>query len=72
MAGASVPFASLLRGLRTEARMTQEELAESAGLTSRAISYLERGEVTTPHKDTVRLLANALRLTGVASSKADR
>ena len=49
--------------------MTQEELAESAGLTSRAISYLERGEVTTPHKDTVRLLANALRLTGQARAQ---
>jgi tetratricopeptide (TPR) repeat protein/DNA-binding XRE family transcriptional regulator len=63
---AEVPssFASLLRGLRTEAGMTQEELAEAAGLSSRAISYLERGEVTTPHKDTVRLLAGALGLAG--------
>jgi tetratricopeptide (TPR) repeat protein/transcriptional regulator with XRE-family HTH domain len=59
-----LPFAGLLRGLRTEAGLTQEELAEAAGLTSRAISYLERGEVTMPHRETVRLLADALRLAG--------
>jgi tetratricopeptide (TPR) repeat protein/transcriptional regulator with XRE-family HTH domain len=44
--------------------LTQEELAQSAGLSSRAISDLERGIVRIPHKDTVRLLADALRLTG--------
>jgi tetratricopeptide (TPR) repeat protein/transcriptional regulator with XRE-family HTH domain len=63
-----VPFGGLLRGLRTEAGLTQEELAEAAGLTSRAISYLERGEVTTPHRDTVWLLIGALRLTGQAQA----
>jgi tetratricopeptide (TPR) repeat protein/transcriptional regulator with XRE-family HTH domain len=64
-----LPFPGLLRGLRTEAGLTQEELAEAAGLTSRAISYLERGEVTTPHKETVRLLADALRLAGPARAQ---
>jgi tetratricopeptide (TPR) repeat protein/transcriptional regulator with XRE-family HTH domain len=64
VAGVPLPFAGLLRGLRTEGGLTQEELAEAAGLSARAISYLERGEVTTPHKETVRLLADALRLTG--------
>jgi tetratricopeptide (TPR) repeat protein/transcriptional regulator with XRE-family HTH domain len=61
-----LPFAGVLRGLRTEAGLTQEELAEAAGLSSRAISYLERGDVATPQKETVRLLADALRLTGPA------
>jgi len=63
---AEVPlaFAGVLRGLRTEAGLTQEELAEAAGVTARAISYLERGEVTTPRKETVRLLADALMLAG--------
>jgi tetratricopeptide (TPR) repeat protein/transcriptional regulator with XRE-family HTH domain len=46
--------------------MTQEELAEAAGLSPRAISDLERGMVTTPHRDTVRLLAEALHLDGPA------
>ncbi len=69
MAEVLLSFASVLRGLRTEAGLTQEELAEAAGLSSRAISYLERGEVGTPRKETVRLLADALRLTGVNRSQ---
>src|SRR5580698_9404672 len=56
----------MLRGLRTGAGLTQEELAEAAGLNSRTVSDLERGLVTTPHKDTVRLLADALQLGGSA------
>jgi tetratricopeptide (TPR) repeat protein/transcriptional regulator with XRE-family HTH domain len=61
-----VRFADMLRALRLGARLTQEELAEAAGLSPRAISDLERAVVSTPHKDTVRLLADALRLTGPA------
>jgi tetratricopeptide (TPR) repeat protein/DNA-binding XRE family transcriptional regulator len=57
-------FARLLRKLRTEARLTQEELAEAAGLSPRSISDLERGINRTAHKDTARLLADALHLTG--------
>jgi tetratricopeptide (TPR) repeat protein/transcriptional regulator with XRE-family HTH domain len=59
-------FASLLRKLRREAGLTQEELAGAAGLSVRAVSYLERGAVTSPQKDTVRLLADALGLVGPA------
>ena len=55
-------FGSVLRGLRREARLTQEELAEAAGLSVRAVAYLERGAVSTPQKETVRLLADALGL----------
>jgi transcriptional regulator with XRE-family HTH domain len=36
-------LAGLLRELRVEARLTQEELAEAAGLSPRTISDLERG-----------------------------
>jgi tetratricopeptide (TPR) repeat protein/transcriptional regulator with XRE-family HTH domain len=57
-------FAGLLRRLRREARLTQEDLAEAAGLSVRAVAYLERGVVSTPQKETVRLLADALGLTG--------
>jgi transcriptional regulator with XRE-family HTH domain len=64
-----LPFAGLLRGLRSEAGLTQEELAAAAGLTARAISYLERGEVTVPRRETVRLLAEALRLTGAPRAR---
>jgi len=62
-------FAGVLRGLRIQAGLTQEELAAAAGLSSRAISYLERGVVATPHRDTVRLLAGALRLEGPARAE---
>ena len=64
MAEPPVAFASLLRKLRRKARLTQEELAGAAGVSVRAVSNLERGAVTTPQKDTVRLLADALGLVG--------
>ena len=64
MAEAPAGFASLLRQLRRETRLTQEELAEAAGLSVRAVAYLERGVVATPQKETVRLLADALGLVG--------
>jgi tetratricopeptide (TPR) repeat protein/transcriptional regulator with XRE-family HTH domain len=59
-----VTFAALLRKLRTEARLTQEELAEAAGLSPRSVSDLERGIASTPRRETVRLLADALHLPG--------
>jgi tetratricopeptide (TPR) repeat protein/transcriptional regulator with XRE-family HTH domain len=59
-----VTFAGVLRRLRTGVQLTQEELARVAGLSVRAVSDLERGVATTPHRDTVRLLADALRLIG--------
>ena len=55
-------FAGLLRQLRTEARLTQEELAETAGLSPRSVSDLERGINRTARKDTAVLLAGALGL----------
>jgi len=61
-----VRFASMLRQLRAGAALTQEELAKAAGLNPRTVSDLERGLATTPHKDTVRLLAGALQLGGSA------
>lgn len=72
MAEPPVRFAGVLRGLRVNARLTQEELAEAAGLSWRAVSNLERGMVTTPHKDTVRLLAEPLQPCQVPSrARAD-
>ena len=52
-------FGGLLRQLRVEARLTQEELAEAAGLSPRSVSDLERGIHRTAHKDTAVLLADA-------------
>ena len=59
-------FGGLLRQLRTEARLTQEELAEAARLSPRSVSDLERGISRTARKDTAGLLADALSLTGPA------
>jgi transcriptional regulator with XRE-family HTH domain len=55
-----VTFGGLLRRLRTDAGLTQEELAEAAGVSSRSVSDLERGVNLTARKDTARLLADAL------------
>ena len=72
MAEPPVTFASLLRNLRTSARLTQEELAEAAGLSPRSISDLERGIAATPQRETIRLLADALGLTGPAGPISKR
>lgn len=53
-------FAAVLRALRESAGLTQQELAEQAGLTPHAISALERGTRTKPYPHTVRSLADAL------------
>lgn len=55
-------FGDLLRRYRVAAGLTQEELAEAAGLSRRAIGALETGARRIPHRDTVSLLAQALRL----------
>jgi non-specific serine/threonine protein kinase len=62
----ALDFAGLLRQLRGRARLTQEELAEAAGLSPRAVSDLERGIHRTAHKDTAVLLADALGVAGPA------
>jgi len=57
-----VSFGVLLRRYREQAGLTQEALAEKAGLTPNAISALERGRRRTPYPHTVQALAAALRL----------
>lgn len=55
-------FGGLLRRLRGAATLTQEELAQAAGISTRSVSDLERGINRTAHKDTALLLADALNL----------
>ena len=55
-------FGGLLRQLRAEAGLTQEELAEAAGLSPRSVSDLERGINRTARRDTAELLGGALGL----------
>jgi predicted ATPase/transcriptional regulator with XRE-family HTH domain len=53
-------FGALLRRQRLAAGLTQEALAERAGLSAKAVSDLERGPARTPRLGTVTLLADAL------------
>ena len=55
-------LAGLLRQLRAEARLTQQELAKAAGVSPRAVSDLERGINRTARHDTAVRLAGALGL----------
>ena len=55
-------FGNLLRRHRTAAALSQEELAERAGVSVRALSDLERGVHRAPRLETVRMLAGALGL----------
>src|SRR3979411_713443 len=55
-------FADLLRRHRLAAGLTQQELAERAGLSLRGLSDIERGLRTAPHRDTVLRLVKALHL----------
>ena len=55
-------LAGLLRQLRAEARLTQQELAKAAGVSPRSVSDLERGINRTARQDTAVRLAGALGL----------
>src|SRR5262249_4458264 len=57
-------FGALLRGRRRRALLSQEQLAARAELSERTVRDLETGRVRSPRLDTVRLLADALQLTG--------
>ncbi len=59
---ASQTFGALLRRYRVEAGLTQEALAEQAGLSVRGISDLERNLIRYPRRDTLQLLLDALAL----------
>lgn len=67
-----ISFAQLLKGLRIKAGMTQEQLAEAARLSARSVSDLERGINLTARRETARLLADALNLTGAERAEFER
>src|SRR6266852_1684402 len=62
MPAGSHEVADLLRQHRLAAGLTQEALAERAGLSLRGVSDLERDARRAPHRDTVRRLTAALGL----------
>jgi predicted ATPase/DNA-binding XRE family transcriptional regulator len=55
-------FSALLRRYRVAAGISQEALAERAGLSPQAVSAIERGERRAPRRETVAALARALAL----------
>lgn len=65
----TLTFAEVLRHMRAEAGLTQEELARKAGLTPQAVGSLERGVRTRPYPQTVRALADALGLGDDAAAR---
>jgi predicted ATPase/transcriptional regulator with XRE-family HTH domain len=64
----SADFGELLRQHRLAAGLTQEMLAERAGLSVHGIQKLERG-ATHPYRDTARRLIAALQLTGTDEAR---
>ncbi|MFC9692686.1 ATP-binding protein [Kribbella sp. NPDC056951] len=62
-------FGGLLRRHRRDAGLSQEGLAELAGLSVDAIAALERGRRRAPRAHTLRLLADALRLNSAERSQ---
>lgn len=63
MADVEAAFGDLLKRIRLGAGLSQEELADRAGVSARAISDLERGERLRPRRETLGLLFNALQVT---------
>jgi tetratricopeptide (TPR) repeat protein/transcriptional regulator with XRE-family HTH domain len=57
-------FGDVLRAHRLAARLTQEQLAERAGLSTRTVSDLERGRNHSPRQPSLFLLSEALGLAG--------
>jgi tetratricopeptide (TPR) repeat protein/transcriptional regulator with XRE-family HTH domain/DNA polymerase III delta prime subunit len=62
--GGSERFAELLRRHRSLRHLSQEALAELAGLSIRTVRNLETAAVASPREDSVRRLGDALTLAG--------
>lgn len=62
-------LAGVLRSLRDDSAMTQEELAEKAGLSVRTVSDIERGVRRRLYRDTAENLAAAFGLNGEARAE---
>ncbi|MEI5519559.1 tetratricopeptide repeat protein [Streptomyces brasiliscabiei] len=62
----------VLRGHRRRLGLTQEELAERAGVSVRTICHLETGRIERPRPATVRQLADALALSGAGREEFRR
>jgi transcriptional regulator with XRE-family HTH domain len=66
--GTQESFGALLRHHRLAAGLSQEQLAERAGLSVHALSALEGGKRQTPYRHTVTALVRALGLTSAEAA----
>jgi tetratricopeptide (TPR) repeat protein/transcriptional regulator with XRE-family HTH domain len=66
MTGGNSGFGARLCACRKVAGLSQDELAERSGLSSRTIRNLESGRTCLPYRDTLRRLADALELSDAA------
>ena len=57
-------FGDLVRTYRHRSGLSQEELADRAGVTARGLRKIEMNQIDRPRPSTVRLLADALGLAG--------
>lgn len=65
-------FSELLRSHRQRLGTTQRQLAASSMVSVRAIRDLENGRISRPRRDTVRLIAAGLGLSGQARTDFER
>lgn len=59
---ATAAIGTLIRGHRLRIGLTQQELADLSTISVRAIRDLEKGKAQRPRPDTIRLIADGLRL----------
>jgi transcriptional regulator with XRE-family HTH domain len=59
-------FGEIVRTQRQRLGLSQEDLADRAGMSARSVGRIEVGRTAAPRPATVRLLADALGLTGAA------
>ena len=67
----SLAFAALLRRYRLARGLSQEALAERAGLSAQAVGALEQGVRRAPYRDTITRLAAALGLSDEARAQLE-
>ena len=65
-------FGVLLRRYRLASGLSQEELAQRAGLSVRALANMERGQTRRPYKRSMQLLAEAMALPELQRLRLDR
>ncbi len=69
---ASGEFGELVRRHRMARGLSQDELAERAGLTARTIANLERGRTSRPYRSSVQAIADAFGLPEAQRAQLDR